>query len=297
MISIIASSINTEQNILFRKNIEETIGVPYELIIHDNRETKWGLCKIYNHYACISKYDILCFFHEDILFQSTDWGKQIIQFFIRTPQAGAGGFAGSTIKTKAPSGWHISKDTTRINLIQRVSGNRIKKEIINPNNEEFSPVSLIDGLAIITTKKVWQQCPFDEKTFKDFHLYDLDFSMQTTQYYTNYVCHIIQIEHLSPGSYSKEWYNETLKFHEKWEGVLPVYAIPYSKKEKKRYEDLSSYLWTKRLLNNSWEQDKLIATIKHRLQLKTFNQIKYNFKLMKHLFRNLSKKRTNLSNS
>ena len=41
MISIIASSINTEQNILFRKNIEETIGVPYELIIHDNRETKW----------------------------------------------------------------------------------------------------------------------------------------------------------------------------------------------------------------------------------------------------------------
>ena len=45
MISIIASSINTEQNILFRKNIEETIGVPYELIIHDNRETNGDYVK------------------------------------------------------------------------------------------------------------------------------------------------------------------------------------------------------------------------------------------------------------
>lgn len=290
MISIIVSSIDVEQNILFRKNIEETIGVHYEILIHDNRETKWGLCKIYNHYARYSKYDILCFFHEDILFHTHGWGKLIIQFFQKHPQAGAVGFAGSTIKTKAPSGWHINKETTRINLIQQSSDNKIKKEVINPYNEDFSPVSLIDGLAIITSKKIWQQCPFDENTFSGFHLYDLDFSMQITQCYTNYVCHIISIEHLSPGSYSKEWYKETLKFHDKWEKKLPVYSIPYSKSDLKKYEDLSSYQWTRRLLNNSWEEKRLSSIIKHRLQLKSFNQIKYNFKLVKHLFQCLSKK-------
>ncbi|WP_195374806.1 hypothetical protein [uncultured Parabacteroides sp.] len=38
MISIIISSINTEQNIFFKKDIEETISVPYELLIHYNRK-------------------------------------------------------------------------------------------------------------------------------------------------------------------------------------------------------------------------------------------------------------------
>lgn len=100
MISIIVSSINTEQNILFKKNIEGTIGVPYELLIHDNRETKWGLCKIYNHYARISKYDILCFFHEDISFETINWGNIIIDFFNRHQKQALSASPGRPLKPK-----------------------------------------------------------------------------------------------------------------------------------------------------------------------------------------------------
>lgn len=158
MISIIVSSINTEQNLIFKKNIEETIGTPYELLIHDNRELQWGLCKIYNHYALISKYNILCFFHEDTRLQDISWGCIISDFFQQTPIAGVVGFAGSTIKTRQLSGWGSRKETSRENIIQHFKENKVKYLKCNPHNETFSPVAVIDGLAMITTKKIWEQC-------------------------------------------------------------------------------------------------------------------------------------------
>lgn len=287
MISIIASSINPEQNRLFIANIEQTIGGSCELLVHDNRETKWGLCKIYNHYARISKYDILCFFHEDIRFHTANWGGIISDFLSQTPQAGVIGFAGSTIKTKSISGWGSHKDTTRRNVIQHLGNGKVRNMIWNPLHETFAPVVVVDGLALIVTKKVWEQCPFDEIKFPGFHLYDLDFSMQTAQHYTNYVCYTIQVEHFSNGSYSAEWFNKSIVFHQKWADKLPLCSRPYAKSFIKKCEDFCAYQMAKGELRYLWREQSLSSIIGKQ---KGLNPMLHKFKLVRYMLKAGGKK-------
>lgn len=270
MISIIVSSINPEQNRFFRENIEQTIGVVYELIVHDNRESKWGLCKIYNHYARISKYDILCFFHEDIILHTNNWGVIISDFLSQTPQAGVIGFAGATIKTKSISGWGSRKETTRTNLIQHLGDGRIQDVSANPLQELYSPVVVVDGLALIVTKKVWEQCHFDEITFPGFHLYDLDFSMQVAQHYTNYVCYTIKVEHLSNGSYTKEWFDKSAIFHLKWADKLPISLYPYPESFLKKSENYCAYQIAKLELKFLWREKSLGSILLKQRELPSF---------------------------
>ena len=287
MISIIVSSINPEQNLLFRKNIEQTIGVLYELLIHDNRESKWGLCKIYNHYARISKYDILCFFHEDICFHTDDWGGIIADFLSRTPQAGVIGFAGSTIKTKNVSGWGSYKDTTRKNVIQHLGNGRVQDRTCNPFQESYAPVVVVDGLALITTKRVWEQCPFDEMKFPGFHLYDLDFSMQVARYYTNFVCYPIRVEHFSNGSYTKEWFDKSVVFHQKWAGELPFSIRSYTPSFLRKCENFCAYQMAKAELRFLWREQSLSSIVRKQNEL---SSMLYKLKLTKYVLQAVGRK-------
>ena len=118
MLSIITCSIKPEQLKAFKKNIEDTIGIPFELIAFDNRVYQYGLCKVYNECARQAKYDFLCFAHEDISFQTYDWGKIIISELSK-PDCGVIGFAGASHKSLTISGWHSSAQYDRFNYIQQ----------------------------------------------------------------------------------------------------------------------------------------------------------------------------------
>lgn len=262
MISIIVCSVNPEQNKSFQENIKQTIGVPYEILVHDNRKVNWGLCRTYNHYARMSKYDLLCFFHEDILFHTTDWGKIIIDFYRQKPDAGVVGFAGSTVKTQYINGWGSYRGTNRKNLVQYKKNGTPKNAVTNPDNLDFAPVAVLDGLALITTKKVWEKNTFDEKTFSRFHLYDLDFSLQVAQHYTNYVCYKIKIIHLSEGNYTKEWFRESEKFIRKWTHVLPFSITPYPQKFIRKCEEHDQYQMIKVDLHHNQDELSLLSILK-----------------------------------
>ena len=286
MISIIICSINPEQNNVFTQNIKQTIGVPYELLVHDNRGINWGLCKVYNHYAGLSKYDILCFFHEDIQFFTPNWGKIIFDFFKEKPKSGVIGFAGSTIKTKYITGWGSLRKTTRRNLIQ-AGQNDTKKSEINPFHENFSSVTLLDGMALICTKNVWKENLFDDKTFKRFHLYDLDFTLNVAQHHTNYVCYTIKVKHLSNGSYTKEWLSESQKFIEKWNSILPFSIMPYSQKFIRKCEEYDMYQMARTELKLTWDELSFKSILTKHRQVNTFL---YKLKLIKHIIKAIQKK-------
>ena len=280
MISIIVCSIHPEQNKSFQENIRQTIGVPYEILVHDNREVNWGLCKTYNQYARLSKYDILCFFHEDILFQSTDWGKVLVDFYQQKPDAGVIGFAGATIKTPYINGWGSYRESTRKNLIQQYKDGTQKSFIINPQNEKFAPVVTLDGLALIATKKVWEENHFDENNFRRFHLYDLDFTLQVAQHHTNYVCYGIKIAHLSEGSCSKEWFKESQKFIHKWRHALPFAVTPYPSEFIRKCEKYDLYQMIKLDLRHNWDELSFWAIIRKLFEA---DSLLYKLKLIKYV--------------
>ena len=79
MFSIIVCSIRPNEAERLRKNIEETIGVPFEFLAYDNRGTGKGICQVYNECAEKAQYPYLCFVHEDIEFTTNKWGEKIAE--------------------------------------------------------------------------------------------------------------------------------------------------------------------------------------------------------------------------
>ena len=62
MLSLIICSINPVYLQQVKENIDSTIGVQYELLIWDNRETQKGICEVYNKMALQATFPYLCFF-------------------------------------------------------------------------------------------------------------------------------------------------------------------------------------------------------------------------------------------
>lgn len=202
MISIIVCSINPAKAEAFRTNVLETIGLPCEFIIYDNREAGDSITHVYNHCAEKAKGEYLCFAHEDIFFRTPNWGERIVSL-LQKPTTGVVGFAGSMAKLATFSGWGSLKQYTRYNYIQRFRDGSIKYFITNPDKVSASPVIVLDGMCLFMRRNVWAEFRFDEDTFRGFHLYDLDISMAVGQKYTNYVTNDILLEHFSEGSYNQ----------------------------------------------------------------------------------------------
>src|ERR1700749_930895 len=119
MISIIISSANPSLLIQASKNIEDTIGVPYELVSFDNSGGQKGICEVYNLGIKKARYELLCFMHEDIEIETHGWGQVVIDQFNSDKELGLLGVAGSIYKTLTPSGWHgTGNNIARANYIQ-----------------------------------------------------------------------------------------------------------------------------------------------------------------------------------
>ena len=222
MISIIVCSINPAKAEAFRTNVLETIGLPCEFIIYDNREAGDSITHVYNHCAEKAKGEYLCFAHEDIFFRTPNWGERIVSL-LQKPTTGVVGFAGSMAKLATYSGWGSMRRYTRYNYVQRFRNGSIKFFIANPDKIPASPVIVLDGMCLFMRREVWDEIRFDEVTFQGFHLYDLDISMAVGQKYVNYVTNDVLLEHFSEGSYDQSWLDDTARFHRKWADRLPFY--------------------------------------------------------------------------
>jgi len=237
MLSIIICSINPTLLNQLSENIESKVGVDYEIIAHDNRETNWGICKVYNHCAEKAKYDYLVFCHEDILFHTENWGQNLVNH-LKNKEIGLVGIAGGIFKSKFHSSWWLSTDTInlkRIN-IRQTAKNKSSLDYYNPENETYSDVVAIDGVFMACRKDIWKKNNYDEATFPKFHFYDLDFSFQIIQNKKIVVVYDILLEHFSVGSYNSDWIVAAEKFTEKWKKKLPASTINIDIETKKQLE-------------------------------------------------------------
>lgn len=121
-----------------------------------------------------------------------------------------------------------------------------------------------------------------EALFRRFHLYDLDFTMQTAQHYTNYVCHTINVEHFSNGSYTREWFVESEKFIDKWRACLPFSVCPYSARYINQCRNFDAYKAIRSRLKYAPGSLSMGEIFKQFAHVDTFP---YKFKLIRHVFR------------
>lgn len=229
MFTIIVCSIRPAEAQALKENIERTIGVPFEFLAYDNRNTGKGICQVYNECASKARYDNLCFIHEDVEFLTYDWG-QIIGQKLSEKDCGVIGFVGAQMKSKKLSGWlSTHKYGIRANYIQNKDGSEIQYST-NPDNEDFSQVVTLDGLCLFSSKKTWNSIKFDSETLTKFHCYDVDYSLAChIAGLKNYVSNTVLVKHMSCGSYDEVWFKENEAFHQKWSQDLPAYTteVPY----------------------------------------------------------------------
>lgn len=275
MISFIICSISPERVEKLGRNIEKTIGdTPYEIIAFDNRETKYGITKVYNLCAEKARYECLCFIHEDVIFRSRNWGESIVAQ-LGTPRCGCIGFAGCKMKSKSISPVIPLSELCTRNYIQ--SGFSHSKHGMYANDidmeTDFEPCITVDGMCIFVSKSVWKEIRFDEELLTGFHGYDLDFSIRVALHHQNYICNTAVLEHSSFGSFSTEWANTIITLHRQaaWKDILPMHTDDITLPEIEAQEDEILYNFIKYLLKAKFPYKPTIQLIKEYWKRTHFN--------------------------
>jgi hypothetical protein len=223
MISIIICSVNETLLHQCAENIRALVGVEYELIVFDNRGKNRPISEVYNQAAARSKYDVLCFLHEDVLFYTNGWGTKAAAV-LNNVRIGLLGFVGGIYKAKVPSGWiDLPHSHRRANMKTRHGDKLLDYVMKSGVNETLSDTVTLDGFCLMMRKEVWKEFKFDEESLRGFHFYDVDISLRIVKKYRLVVCHDIFAEHLSPGNFGAEWINEALVFHQRYFEKLPVW--------------------------------------------------------------------------
>ena len=222
MISCIICFANKELLENVSESIEHTIGMPFEIIGIDNSDGKLSICEAYNKGADLAKFDILCFLHEDVLFETNNWGKILMDHFAELNNVGIVGVAGSSYKSLAPSGWWATPDKY-LSYNFRQSYKHSKKETFlrSLNNDAVKEVICLDGVFLAVKKTVFEKYRFDiDLPF--FHGYDLDFSLAVSTGFQNYFIPDIMLHHLSEGSMDNVWVENMFLLFKKWKNHLPL---------------------------------------------------------------------------
>jgi len=276
MISIIVCSINTILLTQIKENIENTIGVKYEIISIDNKINNFSLAHAYNWGAKRAQYPYLCFIHEDILFHTENWGQKLINHF-NSGNISLIGMLGSIIKTKTPSGVYMPiQSLNRIYQSQRRTDGNRDIYFNNPNSDIRSSVRILDGMFLATTKSNYEKYQFDESISPGFHGYDIDFSLGQQQNGKVIVIYDILLEHMSYGGNTVAWIDAQLNITRKWAFKLPS-VDKVNNIESKKAEIINNEILLIAMFNNNYKKSIQLKYLISLFRLRLFSWKNFYF--------------------
>jgi GT2 family glycosyltransferase len=285
MISIVICARANDITASLRTNILETIGVAHEIIVIDNSQNNYSIFSAYNKGVQQSNYDIICFMHDDLVFESFNWGAIVLDQF-KQPHLGAVGVAGAPYYAIMPGAWWSGGL-----ICQHIGGQADYAYAPIINNA--LPVVVLDGLWFCIKKELFKTISFDEQRFKGFHYYDVDISLQIKALgYDILSLYNVTIAH-SPGHLDPIWLKNALVLQEKWEKQLPfsVIELRYKQEVKIEYGVLAEYLKAMRTNGASLLKTIQFAVnqiLKHRIKrLRLVSPFVFIAFAIRHLFKKI----------
>jgi len=204
----------------FVELLKKSCGVSNPQIIPIENEGKYSLPEAYNMILQKATNDIVVLCHDDIYFDSKNWGSKILKHFKRSPEYGILGLAGSTQLPESAKWWEdYSKMKGIVN--HEHEGKKWESKYSSSLGNQIEDVVLVDGLFIVLNKKNIKQT-FNEE-IKGFHFYDVDFSFRNfIEDVKIGVIYDVRVTHKSIGQTNEQWEQNRIKFAEKHKELLPV---------------------------------------------------------------------------
>ena len=206
---------NPELQEYFRKSS----GIHNSQIIEVVNPDGKSLTEVYNEILEQSTFDIVILCHDDIYFDSNNWGQKIMNHFKRSDY-GILGVAGSTQLPKSGMWW---EDRTKmIGIVNHEhEGKKWTSKYSDNLGNSIKETVLVDGLFIALHKNRIKK-NFDENV-KGFHLYDVNFCFRNfIEQVKIGVVFDIKITHKSIGMTNEQWDANRKLFAEEFESLLPV---------------------------------------------------------------------------
>ena len=204
----------------FVEVIKATSGIHNIEVLPYENPGKYSLTEVYNMGVKKAKNDIIVFCHDDIKFDTKNWGRKLLNHFKRHVEFGIIGVAGSRYMPSSGKWW---EDFSKMHgaVYHEHEGKRWLSRYSKDIGNKLDEVILIDGLFFAIHKdKILK--PFNEEV-DGFHFYDVDFSFSNHLAGVKVgVCTDIKITHLSIGMTNDEWEKNRIIFSEKYKDFLPL---------------------------------------------------------------------------
>ena len=224
IVVVFSSHLSEDENNMFIKHIDETIGVKHKTICYPNFN-QFSLPQIYND-AIKNHYEDDCIFvmcHNDIIIKTKNWGKILLGQFNHTEYSIIG-VAGSTFIPENGTWW--GDRSKMYGIVEHTNG---ISTWVNEYSNSFNgvkPTLMIDGLFMsFDPDEIEHQ--FNEN-YGLFHFYDVPFCID------NYLdgCNVgvttsIRILHKSIGQTDSNWEANRKKFAESYK--LPMKHVSEGK--------------------------------------------------------------------
>ena len=218
MITIGYSTRNS--NPIYTEILKHTCGLKNVEVIEIVNDGIMSLSEAYNKILEQSSNDIVVLCHDDLEFDTNNWGNKLLKHFTKNPDYGIIGVAGSKYLPSTAKWWEVTN--TMYGIVNHKHDNKkwtstYSKDIGNKIEE----VVLVDGLFLSLSKERIKH-KFDE-SFNGFHFYDLAFCVP------NYLSDVkvgvitdIRLTHLSVGMTNDVWEQNRIIFSEKYKQQLPL---------------------------------------------------------------------------
>jgi hypothetical protein len=251
------------------RSIRKTIGLDFE-ILSSFQSSQFGLSKIYNELALQAKYDNIIFMHDDLFFESLNWGNRVINI-LNNHSIGLVGLMGSIFKSKHTSIWTACDSS-------------LYRNSTTSTFHDFSEVAIVDGCFLAMRKNVFQSHRFDENLL-GFHGYDLDISLNIIRRLKVVIANNIIFSHLSNGCKSKNWFEDVTYIHSKWESFLPV-SVENVTKSARQFSDYLSLMDQFNSTNRFHKNKQMLFILYFKMLIKyfRFNKLRHSKQIMKSLF-------------
>ena len=229
MISVIYST--REDNQKHLQHIKDTCGVHKMEVIQYINNGEYSLTELYNKALQETTNNIVVFCHDDIIFETKNWGKRLLKNFKENEEYGVIGIAGTTDIDETGRWWN--DNTKMVGVVKhRHNGKTWENKYSSIFNKQVLQTVIVDGLFFAVKKDKIKE-NFDEDV-KGFHFYEIDFCFRNHLKGVNIgVTFDVRVIHKSIGQTNDEWEKNRINFVEKYKGNLPYNIKPEIRFENK----------------------------------------------------------------